>query len=34
MTEYQVKVYSDGTQEWFLNGKRHRIDGPAIVFEW
>ena len=20
----------DGTKEWYLNGKRHREDGPAI----
>ena len=26
------KVYSNGTQCWYLNGKRHREDGPAIVF--
>ena len=23
------KEHSDGTKEWFLNGKRHREDGPA-----
>ena len=21
---------ADGTKEWWLNGKRHRVDGPAI----
>ena len=26
------KVYPNGTQCWYLNGKRHREDGPAIVF--
>jgi len=32
MQEYRVKVYEDRT-EWFnLDGKRHRVDGPAI--EW
>ena len=31
MVEYTVKVYSDRT-EWFLNGKRHREDGPAIEY--
>jgi len=31
MKEYHVKVYEDRT-EWFLNGKRHREDGPAR--EW
>ncbi len=27
-----VITNSDGSKEWYLNGKRHRIDGPAI--EW
>ena len=27
--EYKVKVYANGTKEWFLNGKLHREDGPA-----
>ena len=31
MKEYTVKVYNDRT-EWFLNGKLHREDGPAV--EW
>ena len=22
----------DGTQEWFLNGNRHREDGPAVIY--
>ena len=30
--EYTVKVYDDGTKEWYLNGNIHREDGPAI--EW
>ena len=30
--EYKVKVYANGSKEWFLNGKYHREDGPA--FEW
>ena len=30
--EYTVRVYDDGTKEWYLNGKLHREDGPAI--EW
>jgi len=29
---YEVFVYDDGTKEWYLNGKRHREDGPA--YEW
>jgi hypothetical protein len=28
--KYEVKVYADGNKYWFLNGKRHREDGPAI----
>ena len=28
--KYEVKVYSNGTKHWYLNGKRHREDGPAI----
>jgi hypothetical protein len=27
---YEVKVHTHGTKAWFLNGKRHREDGPAI----
>jgi hypothetical protein len=30
MIEYTVKVYADGSKYWFLNGKQHREDGPAI----
>ncbi len=30
MIEYKVKVYEDGSKEWFLNGQLHREDGPAI----
>ena len=29
MIEYKVKVY-DYKTEWYLNGKLHREDGPAI----
>jgi len=25
-----VKVYDDGAKDWWLNGKLHREDGPAI----
>jgi hypothetical protein len=28
--EYTVKVYANGTKHWFLNGNRHREDGPAV----
>ena len=27
--KYKVKVYSDGTKQWYLNGKLHREDKPA-----
>ena len=30
MIEYNVKVYPNGNKAWFLNGLRHRKDGPAI----
>lgn len=26
-----ARVWKDGSQEWFLNGERHRIDGPAVI---
>jgi len=31
--------FADGSKFWYLNGKPHRVDGPAIewaklVFEW
>ena len=32
MIEYEVKVYEDGSKQWYLNGKLHREDGPAC--EW
>jgi len=31
MIEYKVKVY-DGRTEWYLNGKPHREDGPAVEY--
>ena len=29
---YEVKVYNNGTKYWYLNGKLHREDGPAVEF--
>ena len=29
---YEVLVYDSGSKEWYLNGKLHREDGPAV--EW
>ena len=31
MIEYTVKV-NNGTKSWYLNGKKHREDGPAIEY--
>ena len=30
MIEYTVKVNADGKKLWYLNGKCHRTDGPAV----
>jgi hypothetical protein len=30
MIEYTVKVHESGDKLWYLNGKMHREDGPAI----
>ena len=32
MNKPKVKVSANGTKEWYLNGKRHREDGPAIEY--
>ena len=29
MNKPECKTYPDGTKHWYLNGKRHREDGPA-----
>jgi hypothetical protein len=26
------KIDREGTKRWWLNGKRHRVDGPAIEY--
>ena len=26
----KIKVLTDGSKEWWLNGERHRSDGPAV----
>ena len=31
MIKYEVRVYENGTQEWSLNGRDHREDGPAYT---
>ena len=30
MIKYEVIVHDDGDKYWYLNGKRHREDGPAV----
>jgi hypothetical protein len=30
--KYEVKVYADGDKFWYLKGKRHREDGPAVDY--
>ena len=30
MIEYTVKVWDNGDKFWYLNGKLHREDGPAV----
>ena len=30
MKEYQVKVHDNGDRFWYVNGKLHRENGPAI----
>ena len=32
MKTYTVDVYDNGSKSWYLNGKQHREDGPAV--EW
>ena len=32
MIEYTVKVHDNGNRFWFLNGVRHREDGPAVEY--
>ena len=32
MIEYTVRVYPNGTKYWYLNGKLHREDGPAVEY--
>ena len=32
MIEYKVKVWPNRSEEWYLNGKRHREDGHACEY--
>ena len=31
MSQPEKKVHQGGIEEWMLNGKRHREDGPAVT---
>jgi hypothetical protein len=31
-SEPTLKIDENGTKEWWLNGKLHRVDGPAVEF--
>ena len=30
--KYTVEVYENGAKYWYLNGKCHREDGPAVEY--
>jgi len=32
MIEYKVIVHVNGDKYWYIDGKRHREDGPAIEY--
>ena len=32
MSQPELKIDADGTKRWYLNGERHREDGPAIEY--
>jgi hypothetical protein len=32
LNKSQLKEYLDGRKEWYLNGKLHREDGPAVEY--
>ena len=32
MIKYEVKVFDNGHKSWWLNGKLHREDGPAVEY--
>ena len=31
-TGKEIEIWADGTQSWWLNGKQHREDGPAVMY--
>jgi hypothetical protein len=30
--KYDIEIGWDGTERWYLNGKLHREDGPAVIY--
>ena len=32
MNKPECKTYPNGNKSWYLNGKRHREDGPAVEY--
>ena len=32
MIKYEVEVHNNGDKFWYLDGKRHREDGPAVEY--
>jgi len=32
MIKYEVHVHANGSKFWYLNGKQHREDGPAVEY--
>jgi hypothetical protein len=34
MMQPTIHIEENGTRSWFLNGKLHREDGPAIEYEF
>ena len=32
MNKPECKTYPSGTKRWYLNGKHHREDGPAVEY--
>ena len=34
MIKYEVEVYANGGKWWYLKGKLHREDGPAIEYAY
>jgi hypothetical protein len=32
MIKYTVEVYNNGSKHWYLDGKLHREDGPAVEY--